>query len=200
MILDDGIDESEIGKRIKALRVAKGLTLEKLARQTDFTKGYLSKVEKSQKPPPISTLWSIARALGTTISSLIGETPQTSRISHIKKGKRPVIAKDSTQFGYAYESIAHRYPNRSMEPYILTIPPKLKTQMVFRHEGEEILFVLKGTMQFNYGDEQLICEEGDCIYFDSSIPHYGVAYQCEQAQCLMVIYPSKNGKDTVNAQ
>lgn len=192
MIPNNVVDESKIGSAIRALRVAKGITLEQLSEQTGFTKGYLSKVEKSHKSPPVSTLGNIARALGTTISYLIGETPQDSRISHIKRNERPVIAKDSTEFGYAYESIAYRYPYRSMEPYILTIPSRPKKQMVFRHNGEEILFVLKGTMQFKYGDEKLICEEGDCIYFDSSVPHYGIAYRCEEVKCLMVIYNGNN--------
>jgi transcriptional regulator with XRE-family HTH domain len=53
--------ESEIGKRIKALRNEKGLTLEQLAAQTGYTKGYLSKVEKSIKAPPVSTLGTIGR-------------------------------------------------------------------------------------------------------------------------------------------
>ncbi len=57
------IVEAEIGKRIKAIRVEKRFTLENIAAQTGFTKGYLSKVEKSVKSPPVSTLSTIARAL-----------------------------------------------------------------------------------------------------------------------------------------
>jgi len=38
--------ESEIGRRIKASRINKRFTLEQLANQTGFTKGYLSRIEK----------------------------------------------------------------------------------------------------------------------------------------------------------
>ena len=61
-----GIIEAEIGKRIRAFRSEKGISLERLAQQTGFTKGYLSKVEKSTKAPPVSTLGILAHALGVT--------------------------------------------------------------------------------------------------------------------------------------
>ncbi len=183
--------ESEICKRIKASRKAKGLTLDQLAQQTGFTKGYLSKVEKSDKAPPVSTLGILARALDVSISFLIGEKPLHNRLSHIKKNERLVIAKDGSEFGYAYESIAHQFPNRSMEPFVLTIPVQTKRQMIFQHDGEELLFVLRGTMKFNHGGEEYLCEEGDCLYFDSSIPHHGVAHGSQEVLCLMVIYDSK---------
>jgi transcriptional regulator with XRE-family HTH domain len=70
---EPAIVEAEIGKRIKAFRTEKRITLDQLAKKTGFTKGYLSKVEKSTKSPPVSTLGILARALGITISALLGE-------------------------------------------------------------------------------------------------------------------------------
>lgn len=49
------IPESMIGKQIKSLRTARNLTLEALAAKTGYTKGYLSKVENSDRSPPVST-------------------------------------------------------------------------------------------------------------------------------------------------
>ena len=57
------IPESQIGKNIKTLRLAQNLTIQALSAKTDFTKGYLSKVENSDKAPPISTLLVIAKDL-----------------------------------------------------------------------------------------------------------------------------------------
>ncbi|MGE5258720.1 MAG: helix-turn-helix domain-containing protein, partial [Hyphomicrobiales bacterium] len=99
--------EAEIGQRIRALRTEKGITLEQLARQTGFTKGYLSKVEKSQKAPPVSTLGNIARAFNVTISSLLGENSPRTSLCLVRKDQRPVIARDGTAFEYSYEAMAH---------------------------------------------------------------------------------------------
>jgi transcriptional regulator with XRE-family HTH domain len=104
--------ESEIGRRIKASRINKKFTLEQLANQTGFTKGYLSRIEKSEKSPPPATLGIIARVLGITISFLVGEEEQKTSIGIVKKGERPLIARRGTAFEYSYEAVAHTFPNK----------------------------------------------------------------------------------------
>jgi transcriptional regulator with XRE-family HTH domain len=180
--------ESEIGKRIKAFRTDKGFTLEQLAGQTGFTKGYLSKVEKSGKSPPVSTLGILARALGVTISAILGEANRSVPFCHVKKGAGPLISRDGTAFGYSFEAIAYHFPNKKMEPFILTLPVHNKKKTIYRHEGEEILYVLDGTMKFLHNDLEYIVEEGDCIYFDAGLPHFGESLGNKKVRCLMVIY------------
>lgn len=180
--------ESEIGRRIKASRINRKFTLEHLAHQTGFTKGYLSRIEKSEKSPPLATLGIIARVLGITISSLVGEEEQQTSIGIVKKGERPLIARRGIAFEYSYEAVAHTFPNKKMEPFILTLPLKPTKKMIAQHEGEEILFVLEGTMRFLHGNREYLIEEGDCIYFDSSFPHFGESVGPKEAKCFMVIY------------
>lgn len=182
------IPESEIGKNIKALRLSRKLTLESLAIKAGITKGYLSKVENSDKSPPVSTLLVIAKALDVTLSQLLGEESPPARCSVVKKHERKLMARNGTVFGYSYETLAHHYFNKKMEPYILTIPAESKESAIFQHEGEEMMLVVEGTMQFYHGDEKYIVETGDCVYFDSSIPHYGLALDDRDVKCVMVIY------------
>lgn len=181
------IIEAEIGKRIKALRTQKRVTLDLLANQTGFTKGYLSKVEKSAKAPPVSTLGNIARALNVTISTLLGEESLRTSLCLIRKGERPLIARDGTAFGYSYEALAYSYPNKIMEPFILTLPLGRKKKTFYQHAGEEILFVLQGSMRFIHGPEEYLVNEGDCVYFDSGIPHFGESVGPKEVKCFMVI-------------
>ena len=180
--------EAEIGRRINRLRTAKGVTLEQLARQTGFTKGYLSKVEKSEKAPPVSTLGTLARAFDTTISALLGEDSRSTAFCLVRRNEAPLIARDGTAFGYAYEAMAYNYPNKVMEPFILTLPLKPKKRTVYQHEGQEILFVIQGRMKFLHGSETVVVETGDCIYFDSSIPHFGETIGSPEVKCFMVIW------------
>jgi transcriptional regulator with XRE-family HTH domain len=182
------IIESEIGKRIKAFRIKKGFTLEQLASQTGFTKGYLSKVEKSEKSPPVSTLGILARALGVTISAILGEENLSAPLCLVKKGEGPLISRDGTAFGYSYEAIAYHFPNKKMEPFILTLPVHHKKKTIYQHKGEEMLYVLEGTMKFRHNHQEYIVEEGDCVYFDSSLPHFGESMGGHRVRCLMIIY------------
>jgi transcriptional regulator with XRE-family HTH domain len=182
------VEEAELGKRIQQYRTNKGLTLQELAEKTGLTKGYLSKIEKAEKAPPVSTLINIAKALNISISEIFGEVVENSPICLVKKSERHNIVRDGTVFGYAYQALAHKFHNKHMEPYVLTLPLHPKENALFQHKGEEILFVLEGTMRFFHGEKEFIVEEGDCIYFDGSIPHYGVCEGNKEAKCFMVIY------------
>ncbi|MCD6486420.1 MAG: helix-turn-helix transcriptional regulator [Syntrophobacterales bacterium] len=181
------IKESEIGKNIHRYRKARNLTLQDVSDATGYSKGYLSKLEKSDTAPPVGTLTQIGKVLGVTTSALLGESVRQNPLSLVKRNERMVIAGRGTAFGYSYESIAYNYPNRSMQPYVLTIPLNAKKKVFFQHDSEEMLFVLQGTMKFYHGDEVFIVEEGDCIYFDGNIPHDGIPYGDQEVVCLMVL-------------
>jgi transcriptional regulator with XRE-family HTH domain len=182
------INEAEIGKRIREFRLRKNLTLQMLADKTGYSKGYLSKVEKSDKAPPVATLSTIARELGVTVASFLGEGPQNDNICVVKKSERTLMAKTGEEFGYAWEALANPYPNKHMEPFILSYPSEDALKHTFQHDGEEMLFVLQGKMRFKYGDKEFVLEEGDCVYFDSSILHTGEPIGDEPLKTLIVIY------------
>lgn len=182
------LPESEIGKNIRSARKLKQFTLEELAQKSGFSKGYLSKMENSDKAPPVSTLINLAKALDVNVSTLFGENQQHTSFSLIRKMERQLMARDGTLFGYSFETLAHSYPNKQMEPYILTVPFDIKELPLFQHEGEEMLFVQKGTVKFIHGENEYMLEEGDCIYFDSGIPHRGYATNGREAKALIVIF------------
>jgi len=182
------ISEKEIGTRIKKYRRLAGMTLESLAGKTGFTKGYLSKVENSTKSPPVSTLIRIGKALKVDISNFFGESKGGETLCMVRKNERVAMARNGTTFGYSFESLAHKYLRKHMEPYILTLPNHLDKVPMFKHEGEELFFVLEGKLNFTHGGRQYVLNAGDCIYFDSGIEHTGVAIGDEACRCLIAIY------------
>lgn len=182
------IDESELGKIIRQYRIEMGLSLQELAEKSGISKGYLSKIEKAKKAPPVSTLINLAKGLNIRFSDIFGLVEENSPVCLVKKRDRRAIARDGSVFGYAYETLAHKFHNKHMEPYILTLPLHPKENVIFQHKGEEMMFVLEGTMKFFHGEKEFIVEEGDCVYFDGSIPHYGVCSDGREVKCLMVIY------------
>lgn len=182
------LPESEIGTNIRKMRTSQGLSLEALAQKTGLSKSYLSRVENSDKAPPVSTLLVIVKALGSTISEVFGEGQEKVTTSLVTKAERKPVARDGTVFGYSYETLAHKYPGKRMEPYILTIPAGSTESAVFQHQGEEMMLMLQGTMHFFHGTDEFIMHEGDCIYFDSKIEHYGLPMGEQDVKVLMVIY------------
>ncbi|MBW2096240.1 MAG: helix-turn-helix transcriptional regulator [Deltaproteobacteria bacterium] len=189
--------EEEIGKKIRELRNSQGMTLERLSEKTGFSKGYLSKVENSDKAPPVSTLIRITRALNVSLSGIFEETESSTAISFVKKKDREIMARNGTGFGYYFETIAHKFENRSMDPYVISQPANPGEVSAFQHKGEELLFLLEGRMKFFHGDKVFIMEKGDCVYFDASIPHYGTSMDGKKSKCLMVIYTPKENEKQV---
>ncbi|MCK4248541.1 MAG: helix-turn-helix transcriptional regulator [Candidatus Omnitrophica bacterium] len=62
------------------------MTLDKLARLTGLTKGYLSKIERSRKAPPFSTLETIAVALNRNITYFLEKPQQENNKSKNEEG------------------------------------------------------------------------------------------------------------------
>lgn len=70
--MNNEADES-IGDRIRRYRGDAGLSLSQLAMSAGVSKGYLWSLENAAgKRPSAETLYSIAKALGVTMSSLLG--------------------------------------------------------------------------------------------------------------------------------
>ena len=182
------ISEENIGKKVREIRQSKGITLQQLAEMTDFTKGYISKLEHSEKGPPVATLMRIAKALKVTVSDILEEQGETDRFSLVKPEERVVIARKDTPDEYHYEFLAHKFSQRFMDVYMVTRKPHSKKKLVsFRHQGHEILYVVKGSMEFFHDGNRYLIEEGDCLYFDASYEHHGNNLGDTDVKLFMVI-------------
>lgn len=60
----------KLAKRIKELREAKGLTIERLAYENDLSKGNLSEIERGRIDPKLTTLEKIAKGLEIPLKEL----------------------------------------------------------------------------------------------------------------------------------
>ena len=65
------MDYKELGKRIKAARLAAGLTQEQLAERVNLSSGHCAHVERGTTKISLSALVSVANALGTTPDMLL---------------------------------------------------------------------------------------------------------------------------------
>lgn len=189
--------EEFIALNIKVLREQRKMTLQELADMTGLTKGYLSKIERSKKAPPYSTLNRIATALGVDAAFLLGENLENlkdTRLSFTKKDERKAVEtlsslSEGSLYGYGYEALAFDKPGKNMEPYI--IEPAFDEEAIFQHEGEEFIYVLEGKHEFIYGREKYMMEEGDSVYFDAAVPHTGRSVGKKKAKLLAIMYNYK---------
>lgn len=64
-------DPSETGKRIKAIREAKGMTQMKFAEKLNISRSYMNKIEKGTKTASLDLLIEIAVYGGVTLDYLV---------------------------------------------------------------------------------------------------------------------------------
>ncbi|MFC9984765.1 helix-turn-helix domain-containing protein [Microbacterium keratanolyticum] len=82
MTLIDETEEADaltIGRRIRQLRTARGITLEELASTVDRAPSQLSMIETGKREPKLTLLQAIARALGVTVDALLEGEPLDER-------------------------------------------------------------------------------------------------------------------------
>jgi len=159
---------------------------------TDLTTGYLSKIERSKKPPPYSTLNRIAQALGVDTMTLLTENSRNAedpRISFTKKRKGTKVENLGSRTSYTYEALSSDKIGKNMQPYV--IESAFDEEAIFQHEGEEFLYVLEGKHEFVYDGRKYIMEEGDSVYFDSAFPHTGRSIGKKKAKLLAMVYSYK---------
>jgi transcriptional regulator with XRE-family HTH domain len=67
-----------VGRNVKRLRIAAGLTQATLAERMGVDRAYVSGLELGQRNPTVLTLWHITKALGVKLQTLFDEE-QTRR-------------------------------------------------------------------------------------------------------------------------
>jgi transcriptional regulator with XRE-family HTH domain len=189
--------ELRLGRRLGELRAARRFTQDRLAAETGFTKGYLSKIENSKVIPPIGTLVKIARVLDTDLANLFGSEAtggQGQEVSIVRASERRSVIRGGSSFGYDYVALADKRHRKRMEPFVMLFPSDVEKDVRFEHEGEEFMFILSGKVEFSAvidgRSRRWVLSPGDSAYFDASLPHRGRSLEGE-SRALVVIYRAK---------
>lgn len=176
-----------IGARIRFLRKQRNMTLDQLSVLSNLTKSYVSKVERGVSVPSISTAMRLAESFNITVSQLLGEEGYEDSVSIVRKNERRAFMRAGVKSGYNYELIAAPKKFKCMEPYIMRPPMQFQDKRVFEHSGEELLYVLSGSVEIELSGKVTRLNAGDTIYFDAHLPHRTRSVGGKQASALVVI-------------
>jgi transcriptional regulator with XRE-family HTH domain len=180
-----------IGARIRFLRRQREMTLDQLSSLSNLTKSYVSKVERGLSVPSISTAMKIADSFNITVSQLLGEDGYDDAVSIVRKNERRSFMGAGSSSSYDYELIAAPKKYKSMEPFIMKPPLEFQDKHVFEHAGEELIFVLSGSVEIELSGKLVRLDSGDTMYFDAYLPHRTRSVGSQQASVLVVIVGMK---------
>ncbi|OIQ50902.1 HTH-type transcriptional regulator PuuR [Pseudodesulfovibrio hydrargyri] len=161
------MEQFTLGKKIKEKRMELGISQKGLAEMTDLTPGFLSQIERDLAEPSITSLRKIAKALNVAVFYFLIDDDDTRAV--VKKDERRKLNFHDSHM--TYELLSPDL-NRQMEMFMGELEPGAVTcEEPLPHPGEEVTYVLKGTMWICVGNDEYTLEEGDTIYYLGSIPH-----------------------------
>ena len=154
----EGVD-GLVRQRLRALRLAQGLSLGDLAARAHLSPSTLSRIENGQRRLALDQLVALARALDTGLDELV-ETQAEE-----------VVSNATIEHGMD----ALRWRIRSAPETVVlrrrvTGPPPAAERMR-AHPGHEWLVVLSGTLTLLLGEQRHRVTENQCAEFDTMLPH-----------------------------
>jgi transcriptional regulator with XRE-family HTH domain len=160
MTQEDSDLDGLVRKRIRALRVAHGLSLADLAVRARLSQSTISRIENGQRRLALDQLVALARALDSSLDQLV-ETAADDVVSN------PV------------HDAAHgllRWPVRA-DPGVTVVrqrlvdPPSERPAGMRAHPGREWLVVLAGTAVLLLGSRRFRLETDQAAEFPTMLPH-----------------------------
>ena len=149
-----------VRKRIRAQRVAQGLSLEELAARARFSQSSLSRIENGQRRLALDQLVVLAKALDTTLDQLV-ETASDDVITS------PTIEGPHGHMRWSMKG----EPGMSVVRQRLTEPPPDNPARMRAHPGQEWLVVLSGAAVLLLGHRRFRVETNQAAQFPTMLPH-----------------------------
>lgn len=177
----------QIAERLRGLRDVLDLTPEEVAESCQLTVEAYLEMESGNKDISVSALQQIARKYEVSLDVLMfGEEPKMSSYFLTRKGAGVSVERTKA---YKYEALASGFRRRIADPFIVTVEPKPEgTPMHLNsHEGQEFNMVMEGRLLLNIDGKDIILNEGDSLYFDSTKPHGMQALDGKTVKFLAVI-------------
>jgi len=172
-----------ISRRLRKLRLHRGLTLAEAAQGTNLSVSFLSSLERGQVHASISTLQKLSVFFETNVLSFFGNSRRTRKL--VRAHQRQQL---STEPGIHIEQLAAGH--HVMEPHLYRLAPGTSSGGAYHHEGEEFIYVVSGSCELWLDEvEHYQLQPGDSLYFSSTQAHRWAVPGPDEAVLLWVNTP-----------
>jgi transcriptional regulator with XRE-family HTH domain len=164
MDLDEAL--SSLAESLREERSRAGLTLEQLAQRADLSTAHLSRLESGDRQPSVAALISLSRALGVSMSTLLGERRGVPAIAAYPAGR---VTHEANGLTIAPCS---GFPGSStLEALQISISADRAPSDPARHRGEEWIYVVQGQLRLEFDGQVHLLDAGSTVHFDANRPH-----------------------------
>lgn len=175
-----------IGSRLRATRLARGLTLGQVASATGLTEGFVSKLERDQVSPSVASLVSVCEALGLRVGDLF--EPPSSAVVRAGEGARINFGGQSVR-----EYLLSPGSQSHIEVLHSIVEPRGSggDELYALDTEVEFVYVLTGRFDIILGAQKFELATGDAMTFRGREPHTWRNPSAEnRAEVLWVLAPA----------
>ena len=180
---------NEIAQRIRTLREILEISIEDMAMFLNITAENYSEFENGAQDFSVTFLQKCATKFGVDVVDLLtGENPRLSFYTVTRKDQGIGMTRRE---GFSYQHMAHNLKGKLAQPFVVTAPYSKEAQekeiALSTHDGQEIDFVLKGSLKMKLENHTVILNEGDTIMYDSSHGHGMIATNGQECEFLAIL-------------
>ncbi|WP_175837861.1 helix-turn-helix domain-containing protein [Burkholderia anthina] len=185
-----------IAHRIRALRDAKGWSLEALAERSSVSRSNISLIERGQSSPTTVVLDRLATALGVPLASLFesAEDPELQEPSPHSSLRDQVVWQDPIS-GYVRRHLSPPLWS-PMQLVEVEFPPRKRVSYDTDARDVEIhqqIWVIEGHMEISVGDGTWELETGDCLAMKLDCPMSFYNPSSQRARYIVALCSLSNG-------
>ena len=177
---------ADIGGRLRAARLERGLSLRSVAQELGVSASLISQVETGKTQPSVSTLYAMVSHLGVSMDELMSNaprvppTPGTAPLifGHSgavqpavqRAGENPVLEMEN---GVRWERLAVGEGGPA-DALLVSYEPGATSSIedkLMRHSGIEYAYLLEGELTLQLDFDTHVLGPGDSLQFDSVRPH-----------------------------
>ncbi|MEI6852678.1 MAG: XRE family transcriptional regulator [Bacteroidota bacterium] len=180
---------SEIGKRMKNIRISNKQTQQEVVENAGVTKGLLSRIENGRTIPSLPVFISLVKALRMKPEDILGsiDAEKEEKYIHIRVGEMQKFEKEGAT-GYNYYFIYNKnFLDTLSEMVILEIEPQSERECVST-DAYEFKYMIEGEVEYEIDDTLLILQKGDALFFDGRLLHVPRNKTYKKATMLVIYF------------
>ena len=172
-----------VGRRVRALRLERKLSLAELAAKAGVSIGALSQIERGMSSLRVRVIWPLSAALDVEPSALITDGNDAGNDLYcVRANSRRSIPVTSEGIAKALLSP----PGATLTGMLVTVEANGGTAEAYAHAGHEFGFVLAGEVELIVDSTKYVLKTGDSFAFKSTLLHAFRNPGAERCQILWV--------------
>lgn len=174
-----------IGAKLRAARTSQGMSLSQLAATSGLSKGFLSRVERDETSPSVSTLVQLCQVLSLPVGALFTEP----EIQHVTFADAPRINLGGM---HADERLLSPRSEERVQLLRSELEPHAHggSELYTINCDVEVLHVIAGEVTVRFADRSVALRAGDALTFPGREPHTWEVTGGAPASVAWVIVPA----------